>query len=72
MTGSIGTKKSSAGVSVINHSGSHMSTNFSRKKSKAGLSNPSAPNNGGTQGGTFATMNANSGLNNQQSKKNTI
>ena len=60
MTGSIGTKKSSAGVSVINNSGSHMSTNFSRKKSKAGLSNPAAPSNGGTQGGTFATINTSS------------
>ena len=54
MTGSIGTKKSSAGVSVINNSGSHMSTNFSRKKSKAGLSNPAAPSNGGAQGGAGA------------------
>jgi len=72
MTGSIGTKKSSAGVSVINNSGSHMSTNFSRKKSKPGISNPSAPGNGASQGGAFATMNTNSGLNNQQSKKSTI
>ena len=71
MTGSIGTKKSSAGVSVINNSGSHMSTNFSRKKSKAGLSNPSGPNNGGAQGGTFATINSSSGMG-QQSKKGSI
>ena len=71
MTGNIGTKKSSAGVSVINNSGSHMSTNFTRKKSKAGLSNPSGPNNAGVQGGTFATINSGSGLN-AQSKKGSI
>ena len=76
MTSNIGTKKSSAGVSAINNSGAHMSSNFSRKKSKAGLNNQVAGSNNGSQlgaaigGGNYSTINAGSWVNTSQAKKN--
>jgi len=54
-----------------------MSTNFSRKKSKAGLnSNQGGGSNNGSQlggpsgGGNFSTINAGSGMSTSQAKKN--
>ena len=54
ISGGIGTKKSSTGVSNINNSANQMSTNFSRKKSKGGLN---SNNNGGgsTNGSQLGT-----------------